>query len=531
MSGGGGCGGVRAFAEGGRVKAVLPIEPVTPPQILESLRGRAMARNTVWQVAGQVAPLFIAAFAIPILIRRMGVERFGVLTLAWGLIGYFSLYDLGLGRALTKVVSELVASGRTRELARMIWTALLLMFLLGAVFAVPTCFAANWISYRLLKVPPDLLRETSRSVFLLTVIIPIITASTGLRGILEGEHRFREVSTVRIFTGAYNFLGPLAATWFSNGLVGVIAVLVAGRVATALVYFIMCLRSTPGLRSEVAVELGAARILISTGSWITVSNLIGPVMTYLDRFLITGFLTVAAVAYYTTPFEMVTKLWLVPTAVSTVAFPAFAALGVIDTPKLIATYARTVRFCFLLLYPAVFLIVLFAPEGLHLWLGPVFAANSSVVARWLAIGILINSLAMMPYALLQAVNRPDIPGKLHLVEMPLYVGAAVVAIKMYGLPGAAVVWSARLMAEGLVLFYCARKTLVPGALRFRFVLGVLMAMGILFAVQLESGWPVKVATAVVVLGIFVVLSWRWLLDDQERHHLRSAVGSAFTPVA
>jgi O-antigen/teichoic acid export membrane protein len=57
---------------------------------------RALAHNTAWNLAGQILPLLAAVFAIPILIEGMGVERFGVFMLAWVVLGYFSLFDLGL---------------------------------------------------------------------------------------------------------------------------------------------------------------------------------------------------------------------------------------------------------------------------------------------------------------------------------------------------------------------------------------------------------------------------------------------------
>ena len=67
--------------------------------------GVGVARNSALNLIGQGIPLLAAFFAIPLLLRGLGTDRFGVLTLAWIVIGYFSLFDLGLGRALTQVVS------------------------------------------------------------------------------------------------------------------------------------------------------------------------------------------------------------------------------------------------------------------------------------------------------------------------------------------------------------------------------------------------------------------------------------------
>src|SRR6516164_4930865 len=88
--------------------------------------GRLLAKNMVWNLLGSGAPMIVAVFCIPILIRGLGKNRFGVLTLAWSLIGYASLFDLGLGRALTQLVAQKLGAGEEREIPSLAWTSLLL---------------------------------------------------------------------------------------------------------------------------------------------------------------------------------------------------------------------------------------------------------------------------------------------------------------------------------------------------------------------------------------------------------------------
>jgi O-antigen/teichoic acid export membrane protein len=51
----------------------------------------------------------------------------------------------------------------------------------------------------------------------------------------------------------------------------------------------------------------------------------------------------------------------------------------------------------------------------------------------LALGVLINSLAQTPFALLQGVGRPDLPAKFHLIELPVYVGIAWILVSQFGI--------------------------------------------------------------------------------------------------
>lgn len=68
------------------------------------IKGVAFYSNLLWSLLGNVLPLGIGLMTMPMLISQLGVERFEVLNLAWLLVGYFSLFDFGLGRALARLV-------------------------------------------------------------------------------------------------------------------------------------------------------------------------------------------------------------------------------------------------------------------------------------------------------------------------------------------------------------------------------------------------------------------------------------------
>lgn len=495
-----------------------------PEHLQRSLHPVAMARNTVWNIVGQAVPLIIAAFTIPILIKRLGIDRFGVLTLAWALVGYFSLFDLGIGRALTKVVSDKLACNKTNEVAGAVWSGMMMMVGLGVIFGTAIWLSAHWIVHSILRVPHNLIHETTRAMYPLALCIPVITTSTALRGVLEAQHRFGLTNTVRVSMGAFNFLGPLVVSAISVSVYPVIAILVIGRIVTASVYLILCLKTTPALRHVVQFRREHCGELLSTGAWMTVSNVVGPVMVYLDRFLISAMLSVSLVAYYTTPFEVVTKLWILPVSVTTVLFPAFAALSITDVKRLNEAYGRGLRSTFALLFPAVFLIVLFAPEAMRLWLGPEFERISTPVLRWLAIGVLVNSLAQVPFGLLQAANRSDITAKVHLTELPFYVVLVVAAVHWFGLTGAAVAWTIRLAIEGLVLAYLARRFVVHEKLQARFLASIPAALIVLGIVCLPMSSSMKGFVSVGALAVFATVGWSALLQSDEKRYLKAWLG-------
>lgn len=424
---------------------------------LHLVRGGLLARNVIWNLLGTGAPLLVAIPIVPILIRSMGTERFGVLTLAWAVTGYASLFDLGLGRALTQIVSRKLGAGEEQEVPEVFWTSLLLMLVFALVGMVLVVLLTPWLVHHVLKIPNGLQAETVRAFYLLGVSLPVVIVSTGLRGYLEAHQRFDLVSALRIPIGVFTFAGPLLVLPFTHSLPAVVGALVVGRLISSAANLWLCLRVSPELKHRVAWHPPSIRPLLSFGGWLTIGNVVGPMMMYLDRFVIAAMVSATAVAYYATPYEVVTKLFYVSAAISGVMFPAFSFSSVSDGARSSSMYRRANLYLFALMLPATTILIVAAKMGFTLWLGPGFAANSFRVAQFLIVGVFALSMASLPFVLLQGLGRPDIPPKLNLLEIPFYLGALYWMISRFGIAGAAATWMMRAIFDSLLLFYFANK--------------------------------------------------------------------------
>jgi len=479
--------------------------------------GRTLARNTIWNLVGQGAPLLVALFAIPLLIKGLGTGRFGVLTLAWAVVGYFSLFDLGLGRALTKLVAEKLGAEQTEDIPRLIWTALALMGVLGIIGALAAASISPWMVHDILKIPQALQDETLSAFYLLALSIPVVISAIGLRGVLEAHQRFDLANKVRIPLGIFTFLGPLIVLPFSNNLFPVVAVLVVMRFLAWGVNLFLCLRLVPALRHNIKPQRAMIRPLISFGSWMTVTNIVGPLMVYLDRFLIGALISVTAVAYYATPYEVVTKLWLISGALIGVLFPAFSTILAQDRARTARLFGRGINYIFLALFPLALIIVTLAHEGMTLWLGAEFADNSAFVLQWLAVGVFINSIAQIPFALVQGAGRPDLTAKMHIVELPFYLLALWWLLGVYGIKGAAIAWVVRVGIDALILFVMV-QWLLPNtrALIRNSLLRIIIAVCIFIMAGYITGLFIKGICLIGTITAFIVVTWFWLLAPEER---------------
>ena len=97
---------------------------IVPAGVSSLTGGRLLVRNTLLSIAGEVAPLALGLIAIPILVRELGVDRYGVLTLSYLIIGYLGLFDLGLGTAATQQISDALGAGDTERIPAIFWTSM-----------------------------------------------------------------------------------------------------------------------------------------------------------------------------------------------------------------------------------------------------------------------------------------------------------------------------------------------------------------------------------------------------------------------
>lgn len=490
--------------------------------------GYRLARNVIWNLLGTGAPLIVGLFSIPMLIEGLGVERFGILTLAWMVVGYFSLFDLGISRALTKLVAERLGNGQLEEIPALIWMAMLLMLALGILGAIIAAGCSHFLVASVLNIPVELQAETLNGFYLLAISIPIVISTAGLRGVLEAHQRFGLVNIVRIPLGIFIFLGPLLVLPFSSSLFPVIAVLIVARLVSFCAYVALCLKVEPSLRHSFSFESHLFKPLIRFGSWMTVTNIVGPMMVYMDRFLIGSVLAMSAVAYYATPYEVVTKLWIFSGALMGVLFPAFSTMLKSDRIRAAFLCKQAVKILFLLMFPVVLIIVTYAYEGLNFWIGQEFANNSTVVLQLLAIGVLINSHAQIPFGMIQANGRPDLTAKLHLLELPVYLLVLWGLVNNYGIVGAAVAWLLRVTFDTLILFGMAyRDDLIDSRFEKTPVIMIIGCLFMLYAGVTISGIIEKGVFLAIVIAMFIMASWLYVLSKNEKKKLSQCLIKKF----
>lgn len=493
---------------------------------LPQTRNGLIARNSILNFAGQFIPLIVGVASIPFVIKGLGVDSFGILSLAWMIVGYFTVFDLGLGRATTKFIAEELRNGLTDRLRTLFWTSSGMNLLLGFAGGLIIAGMAPFLAESVFRIPKGLIEVTKTAFFILAFSCPIVLVSTAFRGALEAAQRFEFVNAVAVISSSLTFLLPVIGLLMGLGVQGIILLLMISRLCSALAYLLLCFRVFPILREGVSFDFKRIGRLLTYGGWVSVTNVLHPVLSYLDRVLIGSVISIAAVAYYTAPYEMVTRLSILPTSLTMTLFPSFSAVDTAARESLTSLYSRSVKVLLVLMGPLVAVLILFADEILRLWLGSEFAEIGAVVFQILAVGVLLNALAQVPFALIQGFGRPDITAKVHLLELLMYVPLVWLLVKNLGIVGGALAWTIRVMLDSLLLFAASGRLMnlrafLENGLK-RAITVVVLLMCVLFVpLFVHVSIVVKAVAAAAALLVFALTSWRFVFDTAERELLVS----------
>lgn len=408
-----------------------------------------LIKNSFWNALGFAIPIVVAIPAMGYLARSLGIERFGIFTICYAIVGYASILDLGLSRAVIRAVA-IDAHSKVR-IESIMGTATTFVFLISLPASAAIYFSAEWLT-ALLAISKGLRAEATIALQWLSFAIPPLMLSSVWFSYLEGSQDFFKLNKLKILSGLLISLTPLLTVAYYGTLVSAITGIVIARLISMIIAYRY---SLPGVNKSTLYIFNAEELrnLIVFGGWVTVSNIISPIMVYFDRLFLSSLTGAKTVAFYSAPAEAVSKLLLIPSSIIRVLFPKLSAQQ--------KNAENEVKLTFHLLAGTAVgvagVVGYFAEDIMFLWLGKDYLGVPVTVLKILLIGFVFNSIAQLPYAKIQASGSAKTTAIIHAVEILPYLALLYYMIINFSLIGAACAWSTRTIIDYIVLELASRK--------------------------------------------------------------------------
>lgn len=407
--------------------------------------------NSIINLLAQIIPVLIALIFIPISIKVLGSELFGIYSLVVTLIVLFNYLNFGIAPATTKEVSRYLAKRDFKTVTSLILNSFFIMLLIGMILAfIFITFNDDIASYMLKE--KSLITILSRLLEQLGILSPFLMIVIFLRSVLEANHMFLITSVTRAFLNSTIFIAPIIIYINRFDVFSIFKFIIVVYIITSLFLGTVVYKFF-FKEYKFSFNIKDGKLLFNVGFWMMISSLAGIGLYYADRFIIGAVISALAVSYYVAAYDLVTRLNIISGSLTAALFPAFAhwqETGEKDKIKKAIVFVSKV--ILLIVSIVSFLLIVNAKDFLYLWINEDFSQNSYLILQLLTIGVLFNTLSVVPFRALSAIGFPDVVAKVYIIEMPISIILAYFLIMHYGLIGAVMSYNIRAISEVVVLY-------------------------------------------------------------------------------
>ncbi len=336
-------------------------------------RSGRLILNVIYSLIAWLLPVTLGFLVTPFLLKRLGVEVYGVYLVVLGLIGY--TFTFNLSRAVAKFVAEFNASGNERKINSAITAAFIVSGSIGLIGAVVLAIFAEWAVTEVLRISPEFRAPAKMALMIGGIGIPFTLVGQVFQNVLMGTNRFGALSVITNINWVLLNVGNVALAYFGYGVDSLILWTVIVAVVNFAISYVAARRAEPNYGLEFGSVGVMVRPVILYGSSIFIYQFFGSLMLVFERAWLSRSFGVEVAAYYLVPMALVFYFNGLMSNLTSAVFPMLNEL-LSEPDRLIELYQKSTKL--LLSLTVLFLLSTFfgGKIFLSLWIDPQFAENS-----------------------------------------------------------------------------------------------------------------------------------------------------------
>ena len=467
---------------------------------------------------------------VPIYVRLMGIEAFGLVGFFVTLQAALQILDFGLSPTMNREMARYRADpAKATEARDFVRTLEVGYWAVGVGIGVLVVIVAPFIATHWIKVTALPINVVQHAVMAMGVLAALQWPLSFYQGGLLGLQRQVVLNGLQIVMSSLANGGAALILWRISPTIGAFfawRIIVAG-IQVGLTTWVLW-RSLPA-------SGGAPHFkpLLFWRIWRFAAGMSGigisaVILTQLDKIILSKLLSLELFGYYTLAGVVVAAMTMVAGPIFNAVFPLFSSLVATRSDEmLIRMYHRSCQLMAVLVLPVAVVIALFSFELFRVWTGSAETArHAAPIASVLVIGSALNSLMVVPFALQLAHGWTSLGVRLNVLLIVVLIPTLFVLTARYGPVGAAGGW---VMSQAIYLLIGAplthRRLLKDEGVRsfiqdvgLPLIAAVLIAMAgrQLLNSRLTSPWPAVFGLAVV---LFAALAAATLVAAQTRNWL------------
>jgi len=444
-----------------------------------------LKRNLIANFAGSGWSALLSLAVLPICLRLMGVEAFGLVGIFATLLSLLLPFEAGLGTALSRDLAGAVGRGEGETNAQVVRTLEIVHWSIACFSGLLVAVLAPLIAHHWVKPAVLTAESVQTAVLIMGLVIAVQWPQSLYSGGLVGLQHQVPLNAINATMGTIRSAGSVLVLMFVSRTVVayfvwqiIASALQTGTLAVVLWHYIGERPRRPWFRRDVLLRLRPF-LMGMTGTTILVL-----LTTQIDKVILSRILPLAIFGYYMLANSAASNLLRFVVPVQQAFFPQFADLFARgDEARLAVLYHRMAQLLAVLTVPLALLVVLFAREALFVWTGdPATAARTAPIVVLLMFGTMLNALMYAPYTLQIASGWTGLVFGYTVISAVVLVPALISLSYLRGALGAATVWPALNLGYVIFMVPLMHRRLIPREMGRWYLEDVLLPMVAAFAV-------------------------------------------------
>lgn len=405
----------------------------------------SLKRNVIANFVGQGWTAVMGLAFLPVYIKYLGIEAYGLIGFYAVLQAWFTLLDMGITQTLNREMARYSAGSHTLEsIFDLLRSLEIVSIIIGLFICLIVWGSSGWIATYWLKANVLENAPLSNALSLMGIVIALRFIEGIYRGALLGLQHQVTVNLTNMFISTLRFGAVIAALHFFKASIEVFFVWQALCSFLSILFFATFLyKAIPSQNYSPKfsyVSIGRVKSFAKGVMGITFLALL---LTQVDKVLLSNLLSLEDYGIYTLAATLAGGLTLITTPTTQAIYPKLVEkITEHDIAGLIKTYHQGAQLVSIVIIPTAATLIFFGEQILSLWSNDHLLAQSTApVLLPLTIGTMFNCLVWMPYQLQLAHGWTSYAIKVNSIAVAILLPSLYFFTIKFGAAGAAWVWA------------------------------------------------------------------------------------------
>ncbi len=420
-------------------------------------------KNITANFVGSVWQAIMGLAFVPIYIRYLGVESYGLIGIFALLQGWLALLDMGMTPTLTREMARFTGGAHDSQSIRdLLRTIEIISGIIAVAIVIVVWAASNWLASDWLRVEKLPVNLVAQAFTIMGVVTALRFIENIYRSSIVGLQRQVLFNVVAIIMSTLRGVGSIGILIWISPTIGAFFIWQGLlSIATVAVFAVVLYHALPAVKSA-HFSISALKNIWYFAAGMMAISFLAPILTQIDKIILSRMLTLEVFGYYALAATVVNALYVFPQPITAAFFPRFTELFALsDMAALKAAYHKGAQTVTVLMGTAAIILIVFGDMVIMLWTAnPGLTNNITMLVMVLSIGTLLNGLVWIPYQMQLACGWTSLAVKATIVTIIVIIPAILLVVPKYGAIGAAWTWVGLTACHGAIIIYFMHRRLL-----------------------------------------------------------------------